>query len=79
MTTVQWLGRDSNANKAGYTAIQSRRLGRSNNAKTIWNSEMLPGDQPELRKCIISLHLNYMRKLVGDGLGLKRIGERLLI
>ena len=39
----------------------------------------LPGDQPELSKCMMPLHLNYKSKLVGDGLELKRIGERLLI
>ena len=39
----------------------------------------IPGDQPELSKCMMPLHLNYKSKLVGDGLELKRIGERLLI
>ena len=39
----------------------------------------VPGDQPELSKCMMPLHLNYMSKLVRDGIELKRIGERLLI
>ena len=54
MTTVQWLGRDSNANKAGYTAIQSQRLGRSNNAKTTWNSEMLRTNLPINMACRVA-------------------------
>ena len=39
----------------------------------------LPGDQPELSKCIIPLLSNHKSKLVGDGLELKVIAERLLI
>ena len=39
----------------------------------------IPGDQPELSKCMMLLLLKYKRKLVGDGLELKRIAERLLI
>ena len=37
------------------------------------------GDQPELSKCMMLLLLKYKRKLVGDGLELKRIAECLLI
>ena len=39
----------------------------------------LPGDRPELSKCMMQLLINYQSKLVGDGLVLKRIAERLLI
>ena len=39
----------------------------------------LPGDQSELSKCMMPLLSKYKRKLVGDGLELKRIAERLLI
>ena len=41
--------------------------------------EDLPGDQPELSKCMMPLLLNHKRTLVGDGLELKRIAECLLI
>ena len=43
----------------------------------LWS--LIPGDQPELSKCMMLLLLKYKRKLVGDGLELKRIAERLLI
>ena len=43
------------------------------------NDLCLPGDQPEWSKCMMLLLLEYKRKLVGDGLELKRIAERLLI
>ena len=39
----------------------------------------IPGDRPELSKCMMPLLINYQRKLVGDGQELKRIAERLLI
>ena len=39
----------------------------------------LPGDQPELRKCMMPLIQNYQSKIAGHGLELKRIAERLLI
>ena len=39
----------------------------------------LPGDRPELSKCMMQLLINYQSKLVGDGLILKRIAECLLI
>ena len=39
----------------------------------------IPGDQPELSKCMMPLLLNYQSKIVGHGLELKRIVERLLI
>ena len=46
----------------------------------LWISfSFIPGDQPELSKCMMLLLLKYKRKLVGDGLELKRIAERLLI
>ena len=35
----------------------------------------LPGDQPELSKCMMPLLLNYKSKIVGDGLELKRIAK----
>ena len=40
---------------------------------------LIPGDRPELSKCMMQLLINYQSKLVGDGLVLKRIAERLLI
>ena len=42
-------------------------------------NKKLPGDQPELSKCMMLLLLKCKRKLVGDGLELKKIAERLLI
>ena len=41
--------------------------------------QYIPGDQPELSKCMMLLLLKYKRNFVGDGLELKRIAERLLI
>ena len=40
---------------------------------------MLPGDQPEMSKCMMLLLINYQSKLVGDSLELKGIAECLII
>ena len=45
----------------------------------LYDHMIIPGDQPELSKCMMLLLLKYKRKLVGDDLELKRIAERLLI
>ena len=39
----------------------------------------IPGDRPELSKCMMLLLINYKGKIAGHGLELKRIAERLLI
>jgi len=43
------------------------------------NLEKIPGDQPELSKCMMPLLLNYQSKITRYGLELKRIAEHLLI
>ena len=40
---------------------------------------VLPGDQPELSKCMMPLLIKYQSKLVGYSQELKRIDECLLI
>ena len=39
----------------------------------------IPGDQPELSKCMMLLLINHKGKIAGHGLELMRITERLLI
>ena len=56
------------------------RVGRGGDKKdylSIWSGGVM--QKPELSKCVMPLLINYKSKLVGDGLELKRIGERLLI
>ena len=36
----------------------------------------LPGDRPELSKCMMPLLINYQSKIAGHGLELKRAAER---
>ena len=67
-------------NKAGYTAINSRTAGRERICENqLQFKNVIPGDQPELSKCMMVLLLKYKRELVGDGLELKKMAERLLI